>query len=628
MSMRKFGYFLPLVVIFLVFGFLKIDSNFNDANAATANPSDFGLKEGDLISAAGSNDPDIYIINEHGFKRLFLNPAIFGFYGHLGGFSNVKNVTPQTRDAFITSGLFRNCETNDPQVYGVEITGEDSGLLHWVNTSGSQAVAEDPEFFSRTFCINSNEFGWYPQAGEYTSVSQIPDYSRGQIALLPDATPVPGYNYAIGNRVRTTESLVVRELASTLSKALGTQGNGSTGTIIDGPVLDGTLIRWKIDFDSGVDGWVIERLEHFTSSPIAIQPTPTPAPAGTTPQFALPPRGQAVSYDISSGSTSPVQFSHVDINPLHVFPGDTQHLTIKVSSPHGIKEVFAVTKLDTKTLTLNLADDGTGTNTWKTFWIVTDTHVKIYHTKFTATDNVGNSNSTTFAWSDPCEGWSDGTDSNALSSDCTISVIDGVDGGSFQIPSGKTVTLNSGATLVFNPGKSITIDGTIAIAKGAVISKGYLFWDDTDEDTYPGDLLNKQFNTTSTLSGHVRTLNDSGTVDYDDTNASCWRGRYADTDGDGVGAGSITCVGDQAGYSDSSTDCASTDATRWVTRACYTDADNDLYTVGSTTSNVCKGSACNSPTGHQAVRSSEDDCDDTDPLKKIASDCYSYAQAY
>src|SRR4030042_4196617 len=47
-----------------------------------------GLHEGDLISAAGSDDPDIYIINEQSFKRLFLNPVIFGFYGHLGGVPN------------------------------------------------------------------------------------------------------------------------------------------------------------------------------------------------------------------------------------------------------------------------------------------------------------------------------------------------------------------------------------------------------------------------------------------------------------------------------------------------------------------------------------------------------------
>jgi len=70
-------------------------------------PSDYGLKEGNTISAAGSSDPDVYIVNDWGYKRLFLNPEIFNLYGHLGGFASVKNVSAATRDAFTTSGLFR-----------------------------------------------------------------------------------------------------------------------------------------------------------------------------------------------------------------------------------------------------------------------------------------------------------------------------------------------------------------------------------------------------------------------------------------------------------------------------------------------------------------------------------------
>lgn len=148
------------------------------APASAATPADYGLREGQTISAAGSDDPDVYIVNEQGYKRLFLNPAIFSFYGHLGGFAAVKNVTPSVRDAFPTSGLFRNCETGDQKVYGVEVTGEDVGMLHWVNTSGSQAVADDPNFFKKVFCINNNEFNWYSKGSDYTSVNQVPNYSR------------------------------------------------------------------------------------------------------------------------------------------------------------------------------------------------------------------------------------------------------------------------------------------------------------------------------------------------------------------------------------------------------------------------------------------------------------------
>lgn len=136
------------------------------------------LKEGDVISASGSSDPDVYIVNAWGYKRLFLNPVIFKFYGHLGGFSKVKTTVVKTRDTLVTSGLFRNCETDDKKVYGVETTGEDTGILHWVNTTGAQAVADDSNFFKKVFCINSNEFNWYKQGIPYTSVNQIPAYTR------------------------------------------------------------------------------------------------------------------------------------------------------------------------------------------------------------------------------------------------------------------------------------------------------------------------------------------------------------------------------------------------------------------------------------------------------------------
>ncbi len=137
-----------------------------------------GLSEGNTISAVDSDDPDVYIVNDWGYKRLFLNPVIFSFYGHLGGFANVKNVTAQTRNVLTTAGLFRNCEVNDPKVYGLEITGEDAGILHWVNTSGTQAVQDDPEFFKKVFCINSQEFNGYTKGSDYASVSQVPSYSR------------------------------------------------------------------------------------------------------------------------------------------------------------------------------------------------------------------------------------------------------------------------------------------------------------------------------------------------------------------------------------------------------------------------------------------------------------------
>ena len=151
--------------------------------AGAVAPADYGLKEGDVVSAAGSSDPDVYIVNDWGYKRLFLNPAIFGLYGHLGGFSAVKSVSPATRDAFGTSGLFR--VDGDEKVYGLETTGEDVAVLRWVNTTGSQAVADDANFFKKVFVINAAEKALYGMGSDYTSVNQVPVYTRDGSPTTP-----------------------------------------------------------------------------------------------------------------------------------------------------------------------------------------------------------------------------------------------------------------------------------------------------------------------------------------------------------------------------------------------------------------------------------------------------------
>lgn len=125
-----FGFNFGLIV-FLV---LVLFGPFRSVQATS--PSDYNLHDGDLISAIFSDDPDVYIINDSGYKRIFLNPEIFKFYKHLGGFASVKLVTPEVRDAFPTSGLFRNCEKNDQKVYGFQSEGEDRGKLRWVDTPG------------------------------------------------------------------------------------------------------------------------------------------------------------------------------------------------------------------------------------------------------------------------------------------------------------------------------------------------------------------------------------------------------------------------------------------------------------------------------------------------------------
>ncbi|MBI2669905.1 MAG: peptidoglycan-binding protein [Candidatus Yanofskybacteria bacterium] len=184
--MKKVYFLFAILVTLAIFHFRISVTN-------ASKPSDFGLKEGDLISAIFSDDPDVYIINEHGFKRLFLNPEIFKFYAHLGGFTNVKLITPEIRDSFPTVGLFRNCEQNDPKVYGFESEDEDEGKIRWVNTSGEEAINDDPDFFKKVFCINSKEFKWYKRGEELKSVKEVSQYHRATPAIpaIPATPAIP-----------------------------------------------------------------------------------------------------------------------------------------------------------------------------------------------------------------------------------------------------------------------------------------------------------------------------------------------------------------------------------------------------------------------------------------------------
>ncbi len=176
---------LVLVVLALFVGNIFVTNKSINA----AKPSDFGLKEGDVISATG--DPDVYIVNDFGYKRLFVNPQIFNLYGHLG-WDKIKKVSPAIRDAFITSGLFRNCEatrTTGEKVYGLDVINEDVANLRWINTTGAQAVADDANFFQKVFCINTKETKLYGTGSQYSSVRDIPKYARsGSSTQTPTLT--------------------------------------------------------------------------------------------------------------------------------------------------------------------------------------------------------------------------------------------------------------------------------------------------------------------------------------------------------------------------------------------------------------------------------------------------------
>lgn len=217
------------------------------------------------------------------------------------------------------------------------------------------------------------------------------------------------------------------------------------------------------------------------------------------PRYTLLPAGENASLKISSSAEADPRFVSVNISPLHVYVGETQTFSAKISSSEEVASVTAISELDHETLELDLLPSGS--DTFSASWVVRDTHVKTYHTTFVAKTVSGKEESVTLAWSDPCAGVAQGT-SSSLSGSCTVSSVSGLDGGSLTIPVGTTLTLNSGATWVWNPGASITVNGSIAVNGTAQIKKGYLFYSgSTNDSANTGTMV---FGSSPTMSGYVR----------------------------------------------------------------------------------------------------------------------------
>ncbi len=264
-----------------------------------------------------------------------------------------------------------------------------------------------------------------------------------------------------------------------------------------------TTSQEKVSDSSGRRSRKSPSLQEEPTTSVAVESPPEIPKEAQEPSYVLAPAGQKASLKISSANEANPQFVSAIIAPLHVYVGETQTLTVKVKSEDPITSVMATTELDNETFDLELIQTGSdgGGTTFSASWIVFDTHVDTYHTTFTAKTSGGDENSFTLAWSDPCPGITQGSNSS-LSGSCTVSSVSGLDGGNLTIPSGTTLTLNSGTTWAWNPGTSVSVDGTIVTNGTAQLKKGYLFYSGSSNDNANTSTL--VFDTTSTKSGHVR----------------------------------------------------------------------------------------------------------------------------
>ncbi len=345
----------------------------------------------------------------------------------------------------------------------------------------------------------------------------------------------------------------------------------------------------------------------ISTSEFLISPVPLSTPAL--------PRGSDSFSVIQGGKVWP-KIIRADINPVDAHINDVQHLSVTLESPVEIKSVQAIIYTDHRQVEVDLAESSAPESVnqpsryalnnrnglriksgedlgvksaaaeelLKTFyfsgsWKVEDTHNASYQTKLVATDVLGRSSSVALAWSDACGIPNDG--SYTLSSNCTISSVDGVDNGDLVIATGTTLTLNS--TFAYNPGKTVTLNGAVAIGSGGQFKKTYLWMIDGDADGYASNSI-QYAQDSAPAGGRRRYMLVTSQYDCNDANASIYPGVITSSGSCGSCTYSATCANVGSG-SYSYTYCSSNGS--------YTSASGSCTCTRDTTGAVCSSwSSC------------------------------------
>jgi hypothetical protein len=288
------------------------------------------------------------------------------------------------------------------------------------------------------------------------------------------------------------------------------------------------------------------------------------------------------------------QIIEIEVDPLDVEIGKTQVVTVKVKtkadSVRAEDYVLGTAILDGKTtdfpLKLKKAEGKEELiTTWQGKWERKFPIEKHYQIRIFV-KNIKGEDEAILSFGSACPGVLPGGDYTVATS-CTFAYnVDGVDNGNLIIagpetcaPSGCQLTINAGQTIVWNPGKSVYVNGSIWINKpGGQLKKTYLWMIDADADNYPA-------------------------------NTAQYYGGTADT----PPAGCSNCKRRYLMATTTATDCLDSTSTKYQYLTCYVDGDGDGYGAG-TASNQCCGSACGQGcTGYSATST---DCCDTDANAK------------
>jgi len=251
------------------------------------------------------------------------------------------------------------------------------------------------------------------------------------------------------------------------------------------------------------------------------------AVATTTRPIKMAPIPQgSQTYQIMQANGVLPKIVQATVNPVNVDPGNKQTLTIIISDPNPITSIIATIRTDNGTTTVplslagpaalndvlpqkyfvnaknqlalvnpngnvvsnsNIAQAAEGDETYSATWIIKDTHVKRYYTKFTATDAKGNVNSIKIPWTDLNCMWSSNNygggnvsvSSTFGSEGCrfnnSLDPLDGPENGNLIVDA--PIIISQDTALVFNPSTTISFSGS-----------GYIFIQSINAQITPSEM--------------------------------------------------------------------------------------------------------------------------------------------
>ncbi|MGE5425479.1 MAG: SH3 domain-containing protein [Bacillota bacterium] len=137
-----------------------------------------------------------------------------------------------------------------------------------------------------------------------------PDGWSAEPFLRVSSSLAPAVKFKAGDRIISTDTIIIRNGVGLSAKIVGVISQGSTGTIIAGPNRANDSNWWLINNDNGADGWTLEN----PLSKVSSTPTPIPKPTLKWGAYAGNNPGDLESFEKLVGKQADIQAVFVGWN--------------------------------------------------------------------------------------------------------------------------------------------------------------------------------------------------------------------------------------------------------------------------------------------------------------------------